>query len=86
MVCSIAAYYKPTNRTQSLERRSAVVTVWELERRMQNTGPPEACPYCGRLALEIYWTDQGNARVAALCEFCGAKGYYSSGELVRVLS
>jgi hypothetical protein len=53
---------------------------------MQNTGPPEACPYCGRLALEIYWTDQGDARVAALCEFCGAKGYYSSGELVRVLS
>jgi hypothetical protein len=44
------------------------------------------CPRCGRLQMNVYFSDQNDNRVGAWCEFCNLKAYYFGEKLVPINS
>jgi hypothetical protein len=37
------------------------------------------CPRCRRPSLNVYYEDDADVKLGALCESCGLKGYYVEG-------
>lgn len=57
-------------RIDELEKRVA-----KLEELLQDTRPPEVCPYCGKRGMRLYhsfgFDDKGVTREEWKCELCG---------------
>jgi hypothetical protein len=39
------------------------------------------CPRCRQSSLNVYYEDDADVKLGALCKFCGLKGYYVDGRL-----
>lgn len=44
----------------------------------------QLCPRCGRVSLAIYYSDESDLKLGAVCGYCGLKGYYVGGELIAL--
>ena len=44
----------------------------------------QLCPRCGRLSLSVYYSDESDLKLGAVCGHCRLKGYYSNGRLVTL--
>lgn len=42
------------------------------------------CPRCRRSSLSVYYEDETDVQLGAVCESCGLKGFYSQGELIAL--
>ena len=43
----------------------------------------KACPRCGQLQLNVYYSENADERVGAWCEYCNLKAYYYGEQLVE---
>jgi len=42
------------------------------------------CPRCHLVTLDVYYEEDGDVRLGAVCRGCGLKGFYMNGELVQL--
>ena len=42
------------------------------------------CPRCGQSRLNVYFSDNADAKVGAWCEYCNLKAYFHGEELVSI--
>jgi len=40
------------------------------------------CPKCLRMSLDVYYEEDSDLRLGAICRTCGLKGYFSEDRLV----
>jgi transcription elongation factor Elf1 len=46
--------------------------------------PNYSCPRCGQPQLNVYYSEKGDSRVGAWCEYCNLKAYYDGEQLVPI--
>jgi predicted RNA-binding Zn-ribbon protein involved in translation (DUF1610 family) len=44
-----------------------------------------ACPRCGSGMLNIYYEDNSDLELGALCDLCGFKGFFANGKLIAIV-
>jgi uncharacterized protein (DUF983 family) len=49
----------------------------EMEKTTGNS-----CPRCGQGTLNIYYDDDADLQLGALCDSCGLKGFFTGGKLI----
>lgn len=43
-----------------------------------------SCPRCGAMSLDIFYEDDGDLELGAVCEECGFRGFSLNGKLVQL--
>ena len=44
--------------------------------------PGYSCPRCGLNTLNVYYEDDSDQELGAICESCGLKGFFAGGKLM----
>jgi hypothetical protein len=42
------------------------------------------CPKCGLETLDVYYEEEGDVELGAVCRGCGLKGFYMNGKLIQL--
>ena len=42
------------------------------------------CPNCGRPTLSVYYEENTDLQLGAVCSYCGLKGFYMNGKLLQL--
>lgn len=48
--------------------------------------PGDVCPRCRLQTLTIYYEEETDLELGAMCEECGFKGFYVNDKLVQVVT
>jgi len=51
----------------------------EMEKTTGNS-----CPRCGLGTLSIYYDDDSDLQLGAVCDSCGLRGFFNNGKLVQL--
>jgi len=57
--------------------------LWHDDRRMEKT-TGNSCPRCGLGTLSIYYNDDSDLQLGAVCDSCGLRGFFNNGKLVQL--
>lgn len=55
-----------------------------LEIRQMERLPNRECPRCGRMNMNIYFSNDEDEKLGAWCESCDLRAYYNGNELVSL--